>query len=218
MVTGHNAWFSQALFLKLSVKRDAALQFDVTACVRVQPELACARRRAVAQQSASETQPYAQFMLLYFGTWISGTDVSTTLSFFPVQTKIMNVPSPVEELERTYLNPHCVRKMDRGKLSWAAPVRESNLIRPENWNHFRCGAKQNTRVHGGTSSNLMSPLSTEAPVESCWPNDIDAGAWASVANRRSCSCACLSISPSVCVCVCVCVALWVLSSYQTVLK
>ena len=92
----------------------------------------------------------AQFMLLHFGTWISGTDVSTTLSFFPVQTsvqtKIMNVLSPVEELLRTYLNPRCAWKMDRGKLSWAASVRESNLIRPENWNHFRCGTKQNARV------------------------------------------------------------------------
>ena len=128
------------------MKRDAALRSNVTACMRVQPELACARRRAVAQQSASETQPYARFMLLYFGTLISGTDVSTTLSFFPVQTKITNVLSPVEELQRTYLNPRCVRKMDRGKLSRAGSVRESNLIRPENWNHFRCGTKENARV------------------------------------------------------------------------
>ena len=62
---------------------------------------------------------------------------------------------------------------------------------------FGAGQNETPVYNGGTSSDLMSPPSTEAPVESCWPDGSDAGAWTSVATRRSCSCACLSISPTV---------------------
>ena len=86
--------------------------------------------------------------------------------------------------------------------NWAEPL----LFERATWSDpkfgitFGAGQDKTLVYNGGTSSNLMSPPSTEAPVESCWPDGSDAGAWASVATRRSCSCACLSISPP-CVCV-----------------
>ena len=50
---------------------------------------------------------------------------------------------------------------------------------------FGAGQNETPAYNGSTSSNLMSPPSTEAPVESCWPDGSNAGAWTSVATRRS---------------------------------
>ena len=82
--------------------------------------------------------------------------------------------------------------------NWAEPLPFDRAIRPEVWNHFRYGTKQNARVqrwhdfqpdvptfNGSTPQRLLA--------QRLWR------AWASVATRHSCSCACLSISPSLCV-------------------
>ena len=81
----------------------------------------------------------------------------------------MKVLSPVEELQRTYLNPCSVRKLDRGKLSRAAREQSD----PKFGITFGAGQNKTLVYNGGTISSLMSPPSTEAPVKGCWPDGCD---------------------------------------------
>ena len=190
--------------LKLSVKRDAALRSDVTACTRVQPELAWARRRAVAQQSASETHGSCCCILE-----LGSPELTCRLLWAFFQFKPRSWTSSVllrNYSARTWTDAAFERWIGE---NWVEPLpfERATWSDPKIGITFGAGQNKTPVYNGGTSSNLMSPPSTEALVESCWPDGSDGGAWASVTTRRSCSCACLSIPPSVCVCVCVCCSL-----------
>ena len=91
--------------------------------MRVQPELARPRPRAVVGVHATKCERNTTIHAV--DAVVSNLELTCRLllSFFPVHPKNMKVLSPVEELQRAYLNPRSVRKMERGKLSRTASVR-----------------------------------------------------------------------------------------------
>ena len=149
---------------------------------------------AFVQQSVTETQPCMRTVDVVVACNLEFT-CRLLSSFFPFYPQRSWKSSVLLRncSTRTWTHAPFERWIGENR---AEPLPFDRADRPEVWNHFRCGTKQNARVqrHSATS-NLMFPPSTEAPVDSCWPDGCDAGAWATVTTRRSCSCACLSISP-----------------------
>ena len=152
------------------------------------------------QQSASETQPCTRLMLL-FQTWNWHVNYFELLSSSPQENE-----SPQSCWGTVAHVPRSVRKLVGKTERRATSIRETNDDEsdPKLGITFGAGQTKMPVYNGGTTSNLMSPPSTEASSERCWSDRCDTGAWASVAIRCSHNCAYLSLS--------LCVALWVLSS------
>ena len=96
--------------------------------------------------------------------------------------------------------------MDRGKLNRAASVRESNLIRPEVWNHFRRGTKQNAHVQRWHVFQLDVPghLQQKHPSKFVGPMVVTQEPGLRLPPAAPAA-ALVSLSLPLCVCVCVCV-------------
>ena len=183
----------RARLSKLPVKRDAALR----QCNGVQPELASARRRAEACIHATKcernTTLRAVDAVVVWTLELTCRLLGASFQFTPRSWKSSVLLRNCSA--RTWT--HAPFESWIGE-NWAEPLPFERAIRPEVWNHFRCGTKQNARVqrwhdfqpdvpnfNGSTRQRLLA--------RRLWR------AWASVATRHSCSCACLSISPSLCV-------------------
>ena len=201
MPTWRYRWSQCVIFTGpiFEIKWSMTLHFDnVTAWMRVQPELASARRRAEACVHATKCERNTT-MRAVVAVVVWKLELTCRLLWASFQFTPRSWTSSIllkSCIARTW-NPRSVWKLDRGKLSRAASVRREQSD-PEVWNHFRCGTKQNARVqwwhdfqpdvptfNGSTRQRLLA--------RRLWR------AWASVATLHSCSCACLSISPSPCV-------------------
>ena len=174
---------------------------NVTACTRVQPELAStpspAGREACIHATKCErnTTMRAVDAVVVWKLELTCRLLGATFQFTPRSWKSSVLLRNCSA--RTWT--HAPFESWIGEY-WAEPLRIpfERAIRPEVWNQFRCGTKQNARVqrwHDFQPDVLIFKGSTRQRLlaRRLWR------AWASVATRHSCSCARLSISPSLCV-------------------
>ena len=141
---------------------------NVTACTRVQPELASAhRRRAEVCVHATKCEQNIT-MRTVNAVVIWKLELTCRLLWASFQFTPRSWKSSVllrNCSARTW--PHAPFESWIGE-NWAepAPLPFERAIRPEVWNHFRCGTRQNARVQRWHDFQ-PDPPSTEAPVKGC---------------------------------------------------
>ena len=187
------------IFEVTPVKRDALHSDNVTAAARtrVQPELACVRRAG---------SPWHAFMR---GRNITMHAVDAVV-VWNLELKCRLLWASFQFTPRSWMSSVLLRNCSA--RTWTHTVFERWIGEKQSRFHsreqsdrkfgitFGAGRNKTLVYNDDTTFNLISPPSTEAPVESCSPDGCDTGAWASVATHHSYSCACLFISPSPCVC------------------